>query len=233
MVNIPFPDYGQGIMAAIQPLDWFYVQAAIADSQADGRHTGFDTLYHGRCYTFSILELGLLPISKTPWGKLPAGYRLMLWYKPEPKPLLINTTDLLRHKTDDVGFAFNMDQMLWKENPASEDDAQGIRMFFRYGYAHDNVHLIKHFWSIGAQYRGLFPTRDDDLLGFGLVQGIIGHGSSNAGLGDRESVYELYYNIALLLWLSLTPDFQWIHQPGGTRAIPDSLVVGLRIQMSL
>lgn len=232
MGNIPFPDYAQGIMAAIQPANSFYLWAAIADAQANGRHTGFDTLYHDECHTFSILELGLLPVWKTPWGRLPGGYRLMLWYKPEPRPFLTNTTDALRHKTDDVGFAFNMDQMLWKENPASDDDAQAIRMFFRYGYAHDDVHLIEHFWSMGAQYRGIFPTRDDDILAFAFAQGIIGNRSSNAGFGDRESIYELYYNIALLPWLSLTPDFQWIHRPGGTHAIPDSLVVGLRMQMS-
>lgn len=232
MGNIPFPDYAQGIMVAVQPLDWMYMQGVVADAQADGRETGFNTFYHDECHTFSMFELGFTPTWDTPWGQLPGGYRLMMWYDPQPKPVFVVMEDVVRNKTDDVGFGFNMDQMLWKENAAEDADAQGLGMFLRYGYAHDNINLIEHFWSIGAQYRGLIPTRDDDVLAFGFAQGIIGGKAHKVDLGDRESVYELYYNIALLPWLNITPDFQFIHQPGGSEASRDSFVAGVRLQMS-
>jgi len=230
--NIPWPDYCQGVVVAVQPVDWMYVQGAVADAQASGRETGFNTFYHDESYTFSIFEAGLQPVWNTSWGKLPGGYRFMLWYDPRPKPVFLTTENVFRNRTGDIGFAFNMDQMLFRENPGDDEDAQGLGVFFRYAYAHDDINLTEHFWSVGGQYQGLVPTRDDDVLGFGFVQSIIGDQARTLGLGDRESIYELYYNIALLSWLNVTPDFQWVHQPGASEAGRDSFVAGVRMQMS-
>ncbi len=231
------PDYGQGAMIALTPVDWFYAQAAIADAQADGRETGFNTFYHDQCYTFSIFEFGFLPVWETPLGELPGGYRFELWYDPQPRPVFINAHEeetplRLRTQTDNLVFVFNMDQMLFKERPAEAEDAQGLGVFFRYAHARDDTTLLDDFWSVGAQYQGLIPTRDDDVLGFGFAQGIVGNRAHALGLGDRESIYELYYNIALFPWLNVTPDFQWIHQPGGSESVRNSFVAGLRLQMT-
>jgi len=231
MPNIPWPDYAQGILAAVQPVDWLYLQGAIVDDQASGRKTGFDTFYHDECYTFSMFETGFLPVWETRWGKLPGGYRFMLWYDPQPKPRFLDAP-YVRRSTDDTGFGFTMDQLLVKEHPADDADSQGLGMFFRYGYAHDEVNLIEHFWSIGAQYQGLVPTRDDDVLAFGFAQSIIGGRANALGLGDRESIYEIYYNIAVFPWLAVTPDLQYIQQPGGLDSVPDSFIAGLRLTMS-
>lgn len=230
--NIPWPDYCQGVMLALQPFDWMYVQGAIADAQADGRETGFNTFYHDKDYTFTIFETGFTPAWNTSWGQLPGGYRFMLWYDPQPKPVFLATEHVVRNKTDDVGFAFNMDQMLLKEKPENDEDAQGLGMFFRYAYAHDDVNFIEHFWSVGGQYQGLIPTRDNDVLAFGFVQSIMGDRARRLDLGDRESIYEVYYNIAVFPWIQISPDFQYVQQPGGSKAIPDSFVAGVRVQMS-
>ena len=109
---------------------------------------------------------------------------------------------------------------------------QGLGTFFRYGLAHEEANEIEHFWSIGAQYQGLVPTRDDDVLGVGFAQGIISDRLHGLVDGDRESAYELYYNVQLLPWLSITPDFQYIVNPGGTDDGRDAFVAGVRVQMS-
>ncbi len=104
-------------------------------------------------------------------------------------------------------------------------------MFFRYGFAHEEVNAIEHFWSIGAQYQGLIPSRDDDVIGFGFAQAIMSDKLRALGGGDRESIYEIYYNAQVFPWLTVTPDLQYIVQPG---AMPgrDAFVAGVRLQMT-
>ncbi len=122
--------------------------------------------------------------------------------------------------------------MLYKEHPRDDVDDQGLGMFFRYGYANDQANEIEHFWSVGAQYLGLIPTRDEDVLGFGFAQGILSRKLRNLEGGDRESVYELYYAAQVLPWLAVTPDFQYIVNPGADKDGREAFVAGVRIQMS-
>ena len=44
---------------------------------------------------------------------------------------------------------------------------------------------------------------------------------------------EVYYNIQVTPWLSISPDFQYIINPGGTHEHRDAMIVGIRTQMSL
>jgi porin len=166
-------------------------------------------------------------------GKLPGGYRFGLWYDPQPKPQFFNDLGDRRRtvpmKSDDMGFYFNMDQMLFKEKPKDDADTQGLGLFFRYGYAPQDVNEVEHFWSIGAQYQGLIPTRDDDVLGFGFAQGRISGTAEDLGGGDQESVYELYYNIKVFPWLHVSPDCQYIVNPGAVGGQQDAFIIGLRI----
>ncbi len=230
--NLPLPDYGMGMVLGVTPTDWLYATLAVADAQAVSTHSGFETAFHGEDYFFGALEIGLTPSWQTRRGKLPGDYRFILWYDPQPKDVFTrDDVTLIPSKRDDLGFVFNMDQMLWKEN-LNDADQQGLGMFFRYGYADDEVNEIEDFWSIGAQYKGLLPSRDDDVLGFGFAQGIM---SDRLQLiqptASRESVYELYYNCHALPWLTISPDFQYITNPGGDRAGRDAFVAGLRVVM--
>lgn len=232
--NIPLPDTGHGIQFVATPCEWFYFGAGVADADAVGTQTGFRTAYHGPAHTFSIYEFGLTPTWDTPLGKLPGNYRFGLWYDPQPKERFFNDLDGRRRtiplETDDLGFYVNFDQLVLQENPQVEGDEQGLGLFFRYGYANGNVNEIDNFWSVGGQYRGLIPRRDDDVLAFGVAQGQL---SEQLRLADmdprRETVLECYYNIQLLPWLNLSPDFQWILRPGGEDG-RDAFVAGLRLQ---
>jgi porin len=105
----------------------------------------------------------------------------------------------------------------------------------RYGHAcAEEVQKVEHFWSAGAQYTGLLPGRDKDVLGLGTAQGIL---SDDYRIvepdADRETVYELYYSIHLTPWLIVSPDFQYITNAGGDKSDPQAMVAGLRFKMSL
>ncbi len=232
--NIPFPDFGVGGVLTVQPTEWAYLTLVMADAQADGNQTGLNTAFHDEDWFFYDLELGYTPVWETSWGKLPGGYRFGMWYDPQPKEEFFDDPDGRRRtipvKRDDTGFYFNMDQMVWKEKPQDDGDLQGLGMFFRYGFAHGDVNEIENFWSIGCQYQGLVPTRDNDVLAFGFAQGIMSRQLNELTDLDRESVYEWYYNIEVFPWCHISPDLQYIVNPGGDGR--DAFVAGLRMQMT-
>ena len=112
-------------------------------------------------------------------------------------------------------------------------DAQGIGLFLRYGFAHAEVNELEHFWSAGVQYQGLVPTRDDDVVGFGVAQGVVSRFVERVDEKPRrETALELYYNFRVTPWLNVSPDFQVILDPGGRADGKDAFVAGLRVQAS-
>ncbi len=234
--NIPFPDRGHGVQFVATPFDWLYFGAGIADAEADVKKTGFRTAYHGPARTFSIYEFGLTPVWETGWGQLPGSYRFGVWYDPQPKERFFNDLGgrlrTIPLKRDDTGWYMSLDQAVFRENPQVAGDEQGLGLFFRYAFAHDEVNDIEHFWSAGGQYQGLIPTRDEDVLAFGVAQGVL---SRQMRLIDadphRETALEVYYRIQLFPWLTVSPDFQWILRPGGEHG-RDAFVAGIRLQMA-
>jgi porin len=223
--SIPMPQPGLGTWVQAAPVKEWYVAAAVADADARVRETGFNTAFHGPDDFFSIYETGFLPKLPSSNGALQGGYRVGMWYDPRAKERF----DGSGQKRDDVGFYTNCDQMVWKEND-KKDDTQGLGVFARYGIADADVNEIKSFWSTGVQYQGLIPTRDKDVMAFGVGQSRL---SREAGFGEsQETSLEWYYNIALTPWLHVSPDVQYIFNPGGDSSATDAVVLGVRVKMS-
>jgi porin len=221
--TIPFPDYALGAVMHYEPIDALYVSAGIADARGDGRETGFNTAMHDEDYFFAIFEAGYVPTIPCPRGGLEGAYRVGFWYDPQPKQRFGSGST----KRDDVGLYLSFDQKVYNENDVR--DGQGLGLFARYGWADSDVNEITCFWSAGVEYQGLLPTRDFDVLGFGVASGKL---SSQAGYTDRwETVYELYYGLVLTPWAQLTPSIQYIQDPGADDAADDAMVLGLRLQV--
>ena len=120
-----------------------------------------------------------------PNGLMRGAYRVGVWYDPQDKPR--NSGSM---KRDDVGFYISADQVVLKETD-DEEDAQGLGVFGRLGYADHDVSAVRCFWSAGAQYQGLLPTRDDDVIAVGVAQGRL---TRTAGFTEpHETVVEAYY----------------------------------------
>ncbi len=227
---------GLGAAATVRPVEWLYFTAAAVD--ADGRltRTGFDTAFHGSPRYVSFFEAGVRPAlpNWTGGGTLPGAYRVGTVYDPRSRPIFEDPAVRPPRRPargDDWGWYLSFDQLVCREN---EHDVQGLGLFARYGWRRDDVNRVQHFWSAGAQYQGLIPRRDADVLGFAVAQGVPSD-QFEAFIDPRargETVYELYYAIEVFRWLRITPDVQYVSHPGGSDRLRDALVLGLRAQVS-
>jgi len=227
--SIPFPDNGLSMAVLYNPSSSWYVEAAIADAQADARETGFNTTFNGDDYFFYIFEAGITPLFSSANGPLQGAYRAGLWYDPQPKA---NSDYAAVGKSyrNDVGFYFSCDQLLFRENDKTEDE-QGLGAFFRYGYTDSKRNDLTNFWSAGFQYQGLFENRDDDVLGLGFAQGIFSNRASSTYTDDYENAFELYYSAAITPWFNISPSIQYVANPGGNKDVSDAVVLGVRAQI--
>ena len=86
----------------------------------------------------------------------------------------------------------------------------------------------------GLTYKGLIPTRDNDVVGEAVGYG---HLSDNAQDNEgrstpgHEIVLETTYQIELATWLSLQPDVQYVIHLSGTN-IPNALLLGAQTTLS-
>lgn len=236
--NIPFPGFAFGTLGAVAtftPCDSFYIQAGVTDADAEFNETGFRTAFHGPDNVFSMYEIGWTPTFETSHGKLSGNYRFGAWHDSQTKEQIYNDLGGRRRtapvKRGDWGYYLNFDQVVTRENAADEEDEQGLGVFFRYSHASGDVNIVEHFWSIGFQYQGLIPSRDADVWGFGVAQGILtGDVRLYRESPHRETVLETYYAFEIHPWVTITPDFQWILRPGGLDG-PDAFVAGLRMRV--
>ena len=90
---------------------------------------------------------------------------------------------------------------------------------------------IQQFYSLGVGGKGIIPERDNDRFGLGYYYVKLSDDlPSSLGL-DSEQGIEFFYNIAITPALTITPDIQYIIDPGGGQH-DDALVAGIRMQMS-
>lgn len=241
--TIPFPEDGIGAFVYVQPAEGWYVLAEIADAQAeemdmgiDAVHSGngaslrqlyksaFRTAFHGEDYTFVAVEGGYVSHLPSANGPMRGTYRVGLWYDPQPKEKI----DGSGIKRDDLGVYISADQMLYREK-SDPEDSQGLGAFFRLGVTDKKVNEIPLFWSIGCQYEGLVPGRDADVLGIGMVQGRLSDEPGSGFDAGHETALEVYYSIKLLKGVHISPDFQYVANPGGVNGVRDAIVMGVRI----
>jgi len=233
--TIPFPDQGIGAIIHYNPIEWFYTTLGAADAQANFTQTGLNTAFHDEDYFIYLYEFGFVPQIPSKKGPLTGAYRFGLWYDPQPKEQAFKNprnSRPARFRRDDVGFYTSFDQMIFREK---QDSDQGLGLFFRYGFAHGDTNQIEDFWSVGGQYKGLIPRRDEDVLGLGVAQGILAHelGYTRGVNPGRETVIETYYNIKIVNGLTLSPDVQYVIDPGGLHNGNDFVVVGMRLHLDL
>ena len=161
---------------------------------------------------------------------LPGNYRAYLWHNGRGVGY-----DGIERKHSGIGFS--ADQKVTDE----------MTLFGRYGHQLTGKVRFDRALTLGGELRGNRWGRGAD--GFGLALGALRTSSdfrndsptidANADAapdfgyqaGGSEKLVEIYYRFKLNSKVELTPDFQWIRQPGGNAAAPTVKVLGLRARV--
>jgi len=214
------------------PCKWYTMILGAGDAERLPLYKpGFSTTFHGHSYFLGYMEHDLNVTIPSPNGPLVGTYRFGLAYDPLPRARFIKAGMPVDNKGDSYGFYMSHDQVLFREN---ERDSQGLGCFFRYAYQPSDRYRFNQFWSIGMAYTGLMPTRDSDVFGFAFAQlkdSPAFRRWRNPDSGN-ESIYELYYAIQVTPWLVVSPDIQYIDNPGATDTISHAIAGGVRVRVT-
>jgi porin len=229
--TIPFPERGLGAVVFFRPVEHWYAAAGVGDGRSKENTTGFNTAFGSGTRVLSLAETGYIAELPSENGPMHGAYRIGMWYDSREKDRF-DGTDV---KRGDTGMYVSADQVLYREN-ADPKDTQGLGVFSRFGLADQTVNAIRMFWSAGAQYQGLIPLRDNDVLGIGLARGRVTDSDDGAGAKAftraHETVVETYYNIQVAPWLNVSPSVQYVADPGAQKGARDAVIVGVRVQMA-
>jgi porin len=118
----------------------------------------------------------------------------------------------MEHETWTATYSF--EQFVWQ--PAG-DPTRGVGVFFSASVSDGNPNPVKYSYSLGLVGKGVVPNRPRDDFGIGWARTEFSDDflrelralPVNLGL-DYEDVVELYYNVAVTPWLSVSPSLQII-----------------------
>ncbi len=228
---VPLPN-ALGSVAILYPTPWLELAGGVIDADNKPRNAGFHTAFDNFESLTVYLEFAFKLRGLGGAGSLPGTYRLGFFRDGARKPVF-SETGPTRSKTQrgHFGAYLSLDQLVWNEGG---ELGQGLGFFGRMGYADQDVNRIEWFGSLGFQYQGLVPTRDGDVFAVG---GYVAEGSDSFRREiDRafegEGGIEVYYRAALLPWLHVTPDLQYIIDPGGNDDASDAVVGVLRFRVT-
>jgi hypothetical protein len=117
------------------------------------------------------------------------------------------------------GLGFNFDQVL----------TDNLGLWARLGIQDGDVSQFDRHVSAGVQISGATFNRTEDVIGVGLAFNRISDAYKKAsGLDSDEFLAEAYYNIAVKEGFQVTPDIQYIANPGGNSDKDSFVVYGVR-----
>ncbi len=224
---------GLGAALTMSPVKWYALTLGAGDAQTVLYKPGFSTAFHDEAWFVSWMEHTLHLDIPTEDGPLPGNYRFGLVYDPRVRDVYVRPRQRPDRRGNDYGFYTSFDQMLFREGSGNAN-GQGLGAFFRYAYRHEDIQRFEHFWSAGLAYTGLLPERDRDVLGFAVGQLVASdrHRARINPASGNETLYELYYAIELTPWLVLSPDFQYVNNPGADDSISHAIVGGVRVRIT-
>jgi porin len=228
---VPLPN-GLAAVLLIKPFDRLELAVGAADADNAPRRAGFDTAFDGIDSVTGYLEITYWARLPAPRGSLPGSYRVGMFLDARDREVFgrSDPSGLPRKTRGHLGAYLSVDQVAFREGG---EGSQGLGVFARFGYADPDVNRIEWFWSVGGQYEGPLPCRDRDILGLGVYQAI-GSSAYRREIDpefERETGLELYYRIAVLPWLTVTPDFQYVFDPGAS-GLDDTAVLALRFRVT-
>jgi porin len=216
----------------------------------DFNNSGTGFYINGSQGLFSIDELWYKLNQEPKATGLPGTYKIGGWlhtdtfsdkgYDNRGVPLASPESDGRPRAVDgNHGFYLVADQAIWQDK-SDPNQTREIDLFARAGSALGDRSVFDYYLDGGITFNGLIPGRPSDLFGIATAYGHIGSGlqdfteEENNLEGDHlptpdfEQNIEATYLAQIAPWWSIQPDFQVIIHPGGSAAIPNAMVFGVR-----
>jgi porin len=211
----------------------FYAETGVYDvtpSRKRQEH-GFQIGFDNNTGVIAPLEIGYVH-GKTP-SDYAGTYKIGLYYDTS------NTTDLsdpTRRAHGRTGGYIQAAQQIWKPHPGV---VQGVSIFGVATLNDARTGLFRTFYELGTSWRGIVPSRGDDIASISWTQATINAnvidtqiaaGTAHQG---NEQLWEVNYGTQIAPWLLLRPGLQYVVHPGGYSTRPDSVVFTLHLQATI
>jgi porin len=138
--------------------------------------------------------------------------------------------------SNSYGFYWHADQMVLQEESGSD---QGLTLWSAFVLSpQQNISKLPFQVNSGIVYKGLVPTRDNDITMLGFVYGNFSDdyadslAATGAGSPSYEIAMEAGYRFQITKFAYVQPNVQWIINPGGTGNIPNALVLGAQMNVT-
>ncbi len=257
--NIPFSSSfsSWGGVLTLKPVEWHYARAGFFMSYPQATSTanhglafegyGPDASQNG---LYFLGETGFTP--KIGSSKLPGKYAFGAYSFGQT-----NSGFQGGDFSNKYGFYWQADQMIFRESATKHTDSkqvvssdgkksvspteteklsdQGLNFFSLVAYAPQVNNVLPFYFHTGLVYRGLIPTRDEDLTMFSFAFGSYSAENIDAlqedGITNQpnySSVIEFGHRVQINKWSYVQPYIQYIMRPNGTTSIANSTVLGFQ-----
>jgi porin len=241
-----------------EPGDHFFLQAGAYDGDTQDSPSGDPAANASGTHfrlspnqgMFGIAELGWKSDADKNKARYPGIYRLGAWvYTADApdnftdaggNPWIVSGNQAVMHD-ENFGAYLAVEQMIYREQ---SEEPQGISLFLRMGGSPPDRSLVEFVANPGLGWRGMIPGREADVFGAGCSWAKISrevrrreqadhdlNGANYPAFSDSETAFEMFYQLNASRDLCIQPDFQWILRPGGSAALPDAFLAGVRVTL--
>lgn len=234
----PFAPYTAQTVALIyQPSDWLTVTTAALDGNGTVTRSGFNTAFSSPQGTTFVQEweVKVEPYSLKGNQRIGIGYSNKNFSNLEADPRISfqvpgPAPGNIDRRPDDWFFYYNFNQYIYVDRDNPE---RGVGLFGRFGYSSGKGNPIQRFYSIGVGGHGIMKDRQQDSFGIGYYHTDLSDDLPKSLNLSSEQGIEIFYNIAITKSMQITPDLQWIINPGaGFDGRGNAVVFGIRSQMN-
>ena len=225
----PLPSYpttGLGAIVSATPVAWLTGKAALYEGSPDIGGLGLTTAFEsGAGYTLvggAAATHHFGPADRD-GGTTSAG----AWWR--SGDVMEIGTAMPQTFSDNAGWFVQHDERIYL-HPTNPDDPRGLTVILRASWARPDRNAVTRYAGGSAAWHGIGPRRNDTA---GVGAGTFRVAEPLAGsAGPRDEWFvEAFYKLRLTNFISLQPDLQWFHHPGGDGA--DTTVLGLRLRLKL
>jgi porin len=246
-----FPYTAVGARAAFKPSANTVFRAAVINGTPVDRPGGGARLFaHG---DGALLMGELATLDRADTANLPRDRRFLIgrggarpyerkvalgvWHYTSSFPDLADTLtsgSAVQHRGSSGAYLI-ADQSLWKANGAEPRVLFG---FVQLGIGDARANRVGRYAGGGFTVTNPLPRRPQDQIGLAAAVAMLGSHyrrtfASSTGSTASETDVELNYAAQLKAWLAAQADLQYVVFPGGTRAMPNALIPGIRVALTL